>query len=384
MADAQPLLRPIEVMPLDAATIAVATIGAPTAAAHLPAILSLATGVPGQGYTQAEIFDYLQHLFQRTRHARFIFNRAGVDRRFMAADREFYMRPQGTEARNTAYMARALPLGEETIARCLAGAGLTAADVDDFFVVSCTGLDIPGLDLRLAGRLGMRPDLRRTCVLGMGCYGAFPALYRAREAVAHQPGRTALVLALELCSLHLQDDDSLENMVVSALFADGAAAALIGTPGAEAVGAAVHGPSLLDAATYCDYATFDHMAFHVTDHGFQMRLSAYVPDVLAANIEAFIDPFLARNGLCRDNIAFWGVHPGGSKILDYLQQRLALDEAQMAYSRAVLRDYGNMSSPTILFVLDQIQRLGQPAVGDYGLLMAFGPGLTMEAALIRW
>ena len=279
-------------------------------------------------------------------------------------------------------MQRALPLGEETIARCLAGAGLTPADVDDFFVVSCTGLDIPGLDLRLAGRLGMRPDLRRTCVLGMGCYGAFPALYRAREAVGHQPGRLALVLALELCSLHLQDDDSLENMVVSALFADGAAAALIGPP--SAAGAAPAGPRLLDATTYCDYATFDHMAFHVTDHGFQMRLSAYVPDVLAANVEAFIDPFLARSGLSRDNISFWGVHPGGSKILDYLQQRLALDDGQMAYSRDVLRDYGNMSSPTILFVLDQIQRLGRPAPGDYGLLMAFGPGLTMEAALVRW
>ena len=126
------------------------------------------------------------------------------------------------------------------------------------------------------------------------------------------------------------------------------------------------------------------MAFHVTDHGFQMRLSAYVPDVLAANVEAFIDPLLARHGLSRDHIRFWGVHPGGSKILDYLQERLALSAAQMDYSRVVLRDYGNMSSPTILFVLDEIQRRGQPASGDYGLLMAFGPGLTMEAALVRW
>ena len=228
----------------------------------------------------------------------------------------------------------------------------------------------------------MRPDLRRTCVLGMGCYGAFPALHRARQAVAHSPGRTALVLALELCSLHLQDDDSLENMVVSALFADGAAAALVGAE--PFAGGRPLGPRLVDAATFCDYTTFDHMAFHVTDHGFQMRLSAYVPDVLAANIEAFVDPLLARNGLGRDQVRFWGVHPGGSKILDYLQQRLALDDAQMDYSRAVLRDYGNMSSPTILFVLDQIQRCGRPAPGDYGLLLAFGPGLTMEAALVQW
>jgi predicted naringenin-chalcone synthase len=347
-----------------------------------PAILALATGVPGQRFTQAEIFDYLAPLFERTRHARFVFNRAGVDYRHMAADREFYRQAQGTEARNALYMQRAMPLGLETIQRCLTAAGLRPEDVDDFFVASCTGFDIPGLDLRLAGQLGMRPDLRRTCILGMGCYAAFPALQRAREAVQADPGRVALVLAIELCSLHLQGDDSLENMVVSALFADGAAAALVGVPGQSSARAVI--PSLVDAATLCDYNTFDHMAFHVTDHGFQMRLSGYVPDVLAANVEAFVEPLLARNGLCRDQVRFWGVHPGGSKILDYLQQRLELSEAQMSYSRAVLRDYGNMSSPTILFVLDQIERCGQPAPGDYAVLMAFGPGLTMESALVRW
>ena len=269
--------------------------------------------------------------------------------------------------------------------------------MDDFFVASCTGLDIPGLDLRLAGRLGMRADLRRTCVLGMGCYAAFPAMQRAREAVSAAPGRLALVLAIELCSLHLQNDDSIENMVVSALFADGAAAALIGAPDpsrqpppaltpAEPDGgfAWAGGPRLVDAATYCDYQTFNHMAFHVTDHGFQMRLSAYVPDVLAANVNAFLDPLLARNGLTREQVRFWGVHPGGSKILDYLQGQLGLSDGQMEPSRTVLRGYGNMSSPTILFVLDQIQRCGQPAPGDYGLLLAFGPGLTMESALVQW
>jgi len=143
-------------------------------------------------------------------------------------------------------------------------------------------------------------------------------------------------------------------------------------------------PRLLDAATFSDYTTFDHMAFHVTDHGFQMRLSAYVPDVLAANVEAFLAPLLARNGLDRAAIRFWGIHPGGSKILDYLQSQLKLSDADLTYSRAVLRDYGNMSSPTILFVLDQIQRCGQPQPGDYGVLMAFGPGLTMESALVQW
>lgn len=355
-----------------------------------PAILSLATGVPPRCYTQPEIFDFLQTLFVRTRHARTIFNVSGVDKRHMAADMEFYASDQGTQARNDRYLAEALPLGEATLQRCLRNAGLTPADVDDFIVVSCTGLDIPGLDLRLAGRLGMRSDLRRTCVLGMGCYAAFPALQRAREAVAGRPGRKALVLCLELCSLHLQFDDSLENMVVSALFADGAAAVLVGAGTAlaeAALGEAGPGtawPRLVDSATHCDYSTFEHMAFHVTDHGFQMRLTAYVPELLAAEVEPFVDGLLARNGLDRAAVRFWGIHPGGPKILDSLQARLRLSDAHLAPSRAVLRKYGNMSSPTILFVLDEIQRSGAPKPGDYGVLLAFGPGLTMEGAVVGW
>jgi alkylresorcinol/alkylpyrone synthase len=348
-----------------------------------PTILALSTAVPDQRYPQAEIFDYLAPLFERTRHARAVFGRAGVAFRHMVVDRDFYQQEQGTQARNEFYLAHALPLGEAAIHRCLAQAGRTVGDITDFFVVSCTGLDIPGLDLRLAGRLGMPTTLRRTCILGMGCYGAFPALQRAREAVGAGPGRLALVLAVELCSLHLQTDDSLENMVVSALFADGAAAALIGASPVTSNGRP-HGPTLVDAATHCDYGTFEHMAFHVTDPGFQMRLSAYVPDVLAANIEGFIDPLLTRHGLTREAVRFWCIHPGGSKILDYLQQRLGLTPAQLEFSRTVLREYGNMSSPTILFVLDQMQRCGAPQAGDYGVLMAFGPGLTMESALVRW
>ncbi len=348
-----------------------------------PMLLAVTTAVPAQRYAQAEILEYLAPLFDRPRHARAIFSRAGVAHRHLVLDRDFYRQEQRTQARNDAYMAHALPLGEAAVRSCLAQAGVDFSAVTDFFVVSCTGFDIPGLDLRLAGKLGMRPDLRRTCVLGMGCYAAFPALLRAREAVAAGPGRLALVLAVELCSLHLQNEDSLENMVVAALFADGAAAALIGPAAAAAPGQPPR-PRLVDAATFSDYTTFDHMAFHVTDHGFQMRLSAYVPDVLAANVEAFLAPLLERHGLDHRAIRFWGIHPGGSKILDYLQSQLKLSDADLAYSRAVLRDYGNMSSPTILFVLDQIQRDGQPQAGDYGVLMAFGPGLTMESALVQW
>jgi predicted naringenin-chalcone synthase len=353
-----------------------------------PAILALATGVPPIRYGQMEVFDYLaRRLPGVSPHARVIFQKAGVEFRNVCVNQAYYDANPTTGERNARYLTEALPLGEATVRRCLDAAGCGPEAIDDFFVVSCTGYEIPGLDLHLAGRLGMRSDLRRTCVLGMGCYGAFPAMLRAREAAAWSPGRRALVLALELCSLHLQLDGDGEDLVAAALFADGAAAALIGDgaePGAKPLPPPPLRPRLVDSATHCDYGTFDHMAFHLTDHGFRMRLSSYVPDVLAANIGAFVDRLLARNNLGREEVRFWGIHPGGRRILDYLQKQLALSGDQMAPSRTVLQEHGNMSSPTILFVLEEIQRHGNPAGGDHGVLMGFGPGLTLEGMLLRW
>ncbi len=345
-----------------------------------PAILGLGTALPAKRYAQKELYEqFLEPHFGRNRLARAIFSHAGIDYRHAVVEAEFYAGNPTTQMRNDRYLEQALPLGERAIRNCLADAQIDAEDVDDLFIVSCTGLDIPGLDLRLAGTLGMRPDLRRTCVLGMGCYGAFPGLERAREAVLAHPDHTALVLTLELCSLHLQFEDTLENIVAAALFADGASAAMVG------IDEAGRGrPRLVDAATYCDYKTFDHMACHITDHGFQMRLSAYVPDVLAANVGDSVERLLRPHGLTVPDIRFWGIHPGSNKILDYIQERLGLAPAQVDFSRAILRENGNMSSATMFFVLDEILRCGNPEPGDYGVLMAFGPGLTLETALVQW
>ncbi len=355
----------------------------------LPSILGIGTALPPQRFSQTEIFErFLEPHFGRNRRGRGIFKHAGVDYRYAAVDGSFYDRDPTTAERNDQYLIHALPLGRDAIQRSLEQANLTPQDITDFLVVSCTGLDIPGLDLRLAGLLGMRPELRRTCVLGMGCYGAFPALVRAHDAVTARPDRIALVLALELCSLHLQFDDTLENIVAAALFADGAAAAVVGGRQPEETSPPLlHGPlapMLVDAKTYCDYQTFDHMAMHVTDHGFKMQLSAYVPNVLAANVAELVNGLLSPHGLTSSDVRFWGVHPGSGKILDYVQECLGLDPSALDFSRHILRNCGNMSSPTILFVLDQIVRAGNPRPGDYGVLMGFGPGLTLETSLIRW
>jgi predicted naringenin-chalcone synthase len=348
----------------------------------IPAILGLATGVPAARYSQQEI---LEHLLERTgqrrgRAMRAIFERTGIGYRSMVVGEGYFDEERTTQDRNDFYMAEAVPLGERVLREGLETAGYAPEDVDDLIVVSCTGFNIPGLDLHLAGRLGMRPDLHRTCILGMGCYGAFPGLLRANEAVAARPGRLAVMLALELCSIHLQLDDSAESIVSAALFADGAAMALVGDETLRTHG----GPKLIHAATHCDYTTLEHMSFSVTDHGFRMYLSSYVPDLLAAQIEDFVDRLLHDCGLTRDDVRFWGIHPGSTKVVDYVQSRLGLADAQVEFSHSVLYDYGNMSSATILFVLERLQQCAHPAPGDYGVLLAFGPGLTMEGMLVQW
>ncbi len=344
-----------------------------------PRLLALGTAVPEHEYSQVEIYErFLEPHLGRNRRARAIFGRAGVKRRFTAVEGQYHHVFRGTEERNIRYMEEAVPLGERAIRKALSNASLEAGEIDQLTIVSCTGFDIPGLDLQLARRLNLRPDLRRTCILGMGCYAALPGLQRARDAVIANRDKRAVMLSIELCSLHFQPTDDTENVIVSAIFADGASAAVVGWDDER------HGPMLVDALTECDYMTLEHMAFHVTDHGFRMVLSAYVPELLAADIAGFVDRLLTRNHLRQQDIRFWGVHPGGLKILEAIERRLELEPQDLRFSRAVLHDYGNMSSATVLFVLDEIEHSGQPQPGDWGILLAFGPGLTMESCLVRW
>lgn len=344
-----------------------------------PKILGLGLGLPRYSYSQTEIYErFLEPHLGRNRRARAIFGRAGIKHRYTAIDGAYHHTFRSTEERNRVFMTEAAPLGEMTVCRALQAAGIPPARIDQFTVTSCTGYDLPFLDLQIAGRAGLRRDLRRTCILGMGCYAAFPGLLRARDHVLAHPDQRALLLCVELCSLHFQPTDDTENVVVSALFGDGAAAAVLGYDDAHP------GPRLVDALTRCEYNTLEHMAFHLTDHGMKMQLSAYVPEVLGANVEEFVDEMLARNHVRRADVRFWGLHPGGLKIMEHIEHRLALPPDALRFSRAVLREYGNMSSPTILFVLDEILRNGSPQPGDYAVMMAFGPGLTMESLLLQW
>ncbi|MBC8099296.1 MAG: hypothetical protein H7Y11_07615, partial [Armatimonadetes bacterium] len=287
-----------------------------------PRLLALQTGLPARCYPQETITDFYIDLLRkqgkpREQAIRKIMAHSGVASRYSVVEPQFFETVKTTQQRNERYMLEALPLAEEVIRSGLERVGVAPQQIDSLIIVSCTGFNVPGLDLLLARALGMSTSLSRTCIFGMGCYGAFPGIKRALESVQADPNRLALMLSIELCTLHLQFDPSVETVVSTSLFGDGAGMVLVG--GAQS---ALQGPTLLDSETFCDYQTLDQMSFTVTDHGFRMYLSSYIPDVLAANVVTFVSRLLSRHHLPVDAVKFWAIHPGSKRIVDYIQAEL--------------------------------------------------------------
>lgn len=276
----------------------------------------------------------------------------------------------GTAARMARYVEEALPLGKQAVTAALDQAGLAPGDVGLFAVATCTGYATPGLDIRLASDLGMPSDLQRLLVGHMGCYAAVPGLAAAGDFAAAR-ARPAVLLCCELTSLHLQPAQAdLQQVVAHALFSD-AAAAVVVEPGAA------RGRRLAGVVARTDPSTADHMTWDVTDLGFRMGLSPRVPDVLARHVGGVVEELLADAGLRVEDVAGWAVHPGGPRILDVVRDQLGLAEVQMAASRRVLAEHGNCSSATVLLVLQELADVDGPVV-----VLAFGPGLTLYAALL--
>lgn len=279
-----------------------------------------------------------------------------------------------TSQRMQAYERFAPELAEEAARSAMSRANVGAAEITDLIVVSCTGFSAPGVDVALVERLELDRTVRRTIVGFMGCFGAISGLRTAVGACAANPGAIALVVCVELCSLHMRADANPQNQVASALFADGAAAAIVtsaplrerGREGnAAAIGRVTTGHSALVADTR------ELMTWRITDAGFAMTLEREVPAVLGAHLNEFVA------GACASRPELFVLHPGGPGILDAADEALGLrGECGIESSRAVLSRFGNMSSPTVLFVLDEALRHGYRAPA---LMLAFGPGLTIES-----
>jgi predicted naringenin-chalcone synthase len=320
---------------------------------------------------QSAVWDgFFADHYAGVRAARRVFTSSGVRRRHAVANPlDEDISAWSTGARMQRYVQEALPLGKQAVAAALDDAGLAPGDVGLFAVATCTGYATPGLDIRLASDLGMPPGLQRLLIGHMGCYAALPGLAAVGDYVTAR-SRPAVLLCCELTSLHVQPPvRELDQVVAHALFSD-AAAAVVLRPGGR-------GRRLAGVVARTDPSTADHMTWDVTDLGFRMGLSPRVPDVLARHVGDVVGELLAGAGLRTEDVDGWAVHPGGPRILDVVRDHLGLTEEQLAPSRSVLAEHGNCSSATVLLVLEELADVDGPVVA-----MAFGPGLTLYAALL--
>lgn len=282
-----------------------------------------------------------------------------------------------TKLRNDRYAEEAPVLAEQAALNALRASHLVADQVTHLVTVSCTGFNAPGIDIALIDMLGLPPTTERIHVGFMGCHGAINGIRAARGLVQSAPDARVLLCCVELCSLHYQYGIETDQIVSNALFADGAAAMLLA--GAEQDSQANVG-AIAATGSYLVPNSRDAMTWRIGDNGYQMTLSPKVPGLIEQNLAAFLSEWLGQHGLTIDAIGGWAVHPGGTRILSAVQSSLNLTDEQLADSRAVLSDHGNMSSATMLFVLQRFAAADRP--GPW-LMLGFGPGLEVEVALIR-
>jgi predicted naringenin-chalcone synthase len=281
----------------------------------------------------------------------------------------------GTERRMQRFQSEAVKLGVSAARGALAQAGVDVAAVDALTVISSTGYGMPGVDIKLAHELGLRNDTQRLHVGHMGCAGGLSGLAAAADAAAAS-GQVCLLVSVELASLHIQPaSKDFEQVISHAMFSDAASAVAV-VPGDR-------GLRVVDRISHTDPATQDMVRLDVTDHGFRIGLSPQIPAVLRGNVAATVTTLLARNGLRVNDVAGWAVHPGGPAILDVIASELDLPADALQSSRDVLRDHGHCSSATAFVVLEEVRRRTALNRGDAVVLMAFGPGMTLYAALLR-
>ena len=340
-------------------------------------VAAVASALPEQSGSQQELWDErYRHHYGDDAAVRRVWLRCGVERRHGVVDPIAEgVAEWGTGRRMERFVAEALPLGRRALESAIARAGATPADVDLLMVVSCTGYATPGLDILLARDLGMRADVQRLHVGHMGCYAAIPGLAAVADAASARD-RLAVMLCVELTTLHIQRAErKLEQIVAHALFGDGAAAAVVRPSGA--------GLEVVDVAAHTDTSTAELMTWDVTDYGFRMGLSPKVPSAVREHVAPVVDRLLERNGLTRGGVAAWVVHPGGPAIVDAAGEALGLEERALEPSRATLREVGNCSSATVLLVLERLIADGNVPAGSHVVALAFGPGLTLYACLLH-
>ncbi len=364
----------------------------------MPFIQHIETLVPESSYTQEFACDVMRSWVTEKKSVRYIdkiYQHSGIEKRHSVV-KDFgkegsdylsiyrlndALHEPSTGERNATYAVESKLLVEKVSRRALDNCpDVSAEEITHVITVSCTGFYNPGPDLAVVNALNLPPSVQRFNLGFMGCYAAFPALKMADQFCKANPDATVLIVCVELCSLHLQGKEDLDTLVANSVFADGAAAVLINNrdplPGRRAL-------DLKNFACSLAQEGEEDMAWDIGDKGFNIVLSKYVAKIIGAGIEKIITEILSGCELSLQDIDTWAVHPGGRAILDKIEQSLPMKPGQLDASRNILSQYGNMSSPTILFILAEIMGSPRTSDGDKICAMAFGPGLTIETSTMH-
>jgi alkylresorcinol/alkylpyrone synthase len=347
-------------------------------------IVSAASAFPQHYYPQEQLLEALQEYWgdqvTNPHVLRRLHRHVGVEGRFLSLPKEEYTKMRTWGEANDHWIRTARELGERAVSSALKEAGLKPTDLAAFFFISVTGISSPSIDALLINQLGLCRNIRRVPIFGLGCVAGAAAISRAADYVRAYPGQVAVVLSVELCSLTLQREDiSMANLISSGLFGDGSAAVIVA--GADC---GLSGPAILSTRSVFYPKTEEMMGWNVSEKGFRIVLSKEIPNLVRKNLVHDVDDFLAERGLTRADIGSWMLHTGGPKILEATADALGLKQGELNVSWECLRRTGNLSSASVLVVLEEVMKNRRPPPGTLGLLAAMGPGFCSEFVLLQW
>ncbi len=363
-------------------------------------IASISNAVPDHKHTQADLAEFMCDLFEYTgaerRKLSALYAKSGIETRFSVipdyslpqAERVFFTENNhpssspGIEFRMNYYIRHALELSLKAIGKCIE-AKVDKAEITHLITVSCTGMYAPGLDIDIVQSLRLNEHINRASVNFMGCYATLHALKQADAICRSNEKAIVLIVCVELCTIHFQKLDDIDNLTANLLFADGAGAALV-VSDRIASEKQLDGFGIRKFHSHIELGGKKDMAWQISSTGFLMTLSKYIPQLIENGIKTFFGKAILTLGIEKSDVKHWAIHPGGRKILDVVQQQLGLTKMDMESSRSVLKNYGNMSSPTILFVLkDILENKADLTIPERTFAVAFGPGLTMESVILE-
>jgi alkylresorcinol/alkylpyrone synthase len=347
-------------------------------------IIGAGSAFPGNIYEQQVITSALKEAWQAKLDNPEVLDRlhsrCGVERRRLVLPLETYDNVTTWGQANDLWIEAAQTLGRDAICRAITPLGIAPRDIDALFFVSVTGVASPSIDARLVNRMGLSPNIKRMPMVGLGCVAGAAGLARAADYVRGFPDQIAVVLAVELCSLTWQRDDvSVANMISTGLFGDGAAAAVVAGTNTD-----FRGPEILATKSVFYPGTENVMGWDISETGFHIVLSPDVPKVIRENLRADVDTFLAESGLKRRDVSSWIIHTGGPKVLEAVEESLELAPDALKLSWECLRQVGNLSSASVLVVLQAVLGHHRGKPGSYSILAAMGPGFCSELLLLRW